>query len=439
VSIHRLPWTPRAWQRPLLDDRAPRIVAVVHRRAGKSDAVLWRGLRKAATWTRSHIPAERRNLTNAPVRVVHVLPYSVQWERTGLWDRLEAAARAIPGAEIKRAEKRIVLPAGGVYQAGGMDRPETWRGGYADELIEDEADDVTGDSLDTVIEPMLADYLGVRLKVGTPKGNGRLKSAFDRAGTEPGWSRYLLTWRDTGVLTEEQIARLRTEMTEEEFAQELECSFDMPNSGTYFGKLMQAAEREGRIGEVMVDPRLPVVTAWDLGVDDATAIWFVQPLHGGFHVIDYLEASGEGADFYAKEIKARPYAYAEHLLPHDAEQRSWNDARTRADVLRSLGVSPVRVGRATPVADGINAARMILPRCRFDARRCAAGLKALWSYRRQWNDQAGTWRTQPLHDWSSHGADAFRLFAVEHRPPRDPMQPRPAARAEGSDYDPLNW
>lgn len=439
MTTLRLPWTPRDWQRALLDDPAPRIVAVVHRRAGKSDAVLWRGLRKAATWTRPHIAEAKRNLRGAPVRVVHVLPFGVQWDRTGLWDRLEAAARAIPGAEIKRAEKRIMLPGGGVYQAGGMDRPETWRGGYADELIEDEADDVTGDSLDTVIEPMLADYLGTRLKVGTPKGNGRLKAAFDRAGLEQGWSRYRLTWQDTGVLSEEQIARLRTEMTAEEFAQELECSFDQPNSGAYYGKQMQAAEAEGRICELMPDPRLQVVTAWDLGVDDATAIWFIQPMHGGFHVIDYLEASGEGADYYAREVKARGYAYAEHLLPHDAEQRSFNDARTRTDVLRSLGLSPIRVAPASPVADGINAARMLLPRCRFDARRCAAGLKALWSYKRQWNDQAGTWRSQPLHDWASHGADAFRLFAMHHRPLRDPMQPRPRARAEGSDYDPLRW
>jgi phage terminase large subunit len=436
---HRLPWTPRAWQRPLLDDPAPRIVAVVHRRAGKSDAVLWRGLRKAATWTRQHIPEERRNLRNAPVRVVHVLPFAVQWDRTGLWDRLQAAANAIPGAKVEKADRRVVLPGGGVYQTGGMDRPETWRGGYADELVEDEADDVTGDSLDTVIEPMLADYSGVRLRVGTPKGNGRLKAAFDRAAHEPGWSRYRLTWQDTGVLSEEQIARLRTEMTAEEFAQELECSFDQPNSGTYYGKQMQAAESEGRICDLAHDPRLPVITAWDLGVDDATAIWFVQPLHGGFHVIDYLEASGEGADYYAREIKARGYSYDEHLLPHDAEQRSWNDARTRADVLRSLGVRPVRVGRAMPVADGINAVRMILPRCRFDALRCATGLKALWSYRRQWNDQAGTWRSQPLHDWSSHGADAFRQFAVSHKPPRDPMLQAPRARAEGSDYDPLRF
>lgn len=433
---HRLPFTPRDWQRPLIADKAPRIVAVVHRRAGKSDAVLWRGLRKAATWRRQHIPAPMRNLDNAPIRVIHVLPFAVQWQRTGLWDRLEKAAKAFPGAVVQKSDNRVVLPGGGVYQAGGFDRPESWRGGYADEFIEDEADDVAGDSLDTVIEPMLADYMGVRLKVGTPKGNGRLKAAYDRAGIEPGWSRYRLTWRDTGVLTADQLDRLRAEMTPEEFAQELECSFDQPNSGTYFGKQMQAAEAEGRICDLAVDPRLPVITGWDLGVDDSTAIWFLQVLHGGVHVVDYLEASGEAADYYAREIKARGYTYGEHILPHDAEQRSWNDARTRHDVLRSLGVSPIRVARAAPVADGINAVRMLLPRARFDRTRCAVGLKALWSYRRQWNDQAGTWRAQPLHDWASHGADAFRVLAMNMR---EPVAPERRRQPTGGEFRVLDW
>lgn len=433
---HRLPFTPRDWQRPLLADRAPRIVAVVHRQAGKSEAIIWRGLIKAATWRRPHLPDDKRNLGRAPIRVIHVLPFAIQWHRTGLWDRLETAAKSIPGAVVQKSDNRILLPGGGVYQTGGMDRPETWRGGYADELIEDEADDVTGDSLDTVIEPMLATYEGVRLKVGTPKGNGRLKVAYDRAGVEAGHSRYLLRWQDTSVHSETAINRLRSEMTAEEFAQELECSFDQPNSGTYYGKQMQAAEQDGRICDLAHDPRLPVVTAWDLGVDDATAIWFVQPLHGGFHVIDYLEASGEAADFYAREVRARGYTYAEHILPHDAEQRSWNDARTRADVLRSLGVAPIRVAKASPVADGINAVRMLLPRCRFDRTRCADGIRALWSYRRQWNDQAGTWRAQPLHDWSSHGADAFRYFAMNVR---EPVAPERRPRTVAQEYRVLDW
>lgn len=395
-----LPFTPRPWQVPLLDDPAKRIVAVVHRRAGKSDVLMWRGLRKALTLPR-HNPAPR---------VVHTLPLAVQWDRTGLWDRLARAATGIPGAQVRKQERRILLPNGGVYQTGGMDNPDGWRGGYADEFIEDEADDILGGGLETIIEPMLADHAGVRVWSGTPKGNGRLRDRFEKGRLDPAYSTFLLRYDQTGFIGSVSRAKdpdkwaaavqtLRAEMTEEEFAQEMECSFDAPNSGSYYGKLLTAAEAEGRIGTIPHNPGLPVVTAWDLGVDDATAIWFVQAVPGGFHVIDYLEDSGEGAEHYARLLKAKPYLYDRHHLPHDVAQRDWGSGRSRRDVLESLGVRPLVTGRQAPVADGINAVRMLLPRCRFDARACEAGLKALRGYRREWNDAAGTWRANPLHDW----------------------------------------
>jgi phage terminase large subunit len=435
-----LPFAPRPWQEPLLDDPSPRIVAVVHRRAGKSDVLMWRGLRKALTHPR-YDPAPR---------VIHTLPLMVQWERTGLWDRLCRAAAGIPGSTIRKQERRIILPNGGVYQVGGMDNPDGWRGGYADEFIEDEADDIAGQSLETVIEPMLSDHAGTRIWAGTPKGNGRLKDRYERARHEPGYSAYLLRYDQTGFLGaidraarpdawEAGISRLRTEMTQEEFAQEMECSFEAPNSGSYYGRLIAEAERDGRIGDWQHDPRFPVITAWDLGVDDATAIWFVQPVPGGFHVIDYLEDSGAGADHYARLLKAKPYTYARHHLPHDVEQREWgNEARSRRAVLENLGVRPIVTGKQAPVADGINAVRMILPRCKFNARACEAGLKALRSYRREWNDASGTWRATPFHGWESHGADAFREFAVNAAEWREAAR-KPAASARVSTYNELDW
>jgi len=112
-----VPFAPRPWQIPLIDDPAQRIVAVVHRRAGKSTALLWRGLKRAVT-TRRPQP-----------RVVHILPYGVMWTRTGLWDQAVKAAEAIPGSQVRRSEMAIRLPNGGTWQAGGADNPVGWRGG----------------------------------------------------------------------------------------------------------------------------------------------------------------------------------------------------------------------------------------------------------------------------------------------------------------------
>lgn len=415
--IVELPFRPRAWQAPLIDDPAARIVAVVHRRAGKSTGLIWRGIKRALV--------ERKPLP----RVVHILPYGVMWSRTGMWDQVTRAARSIPGATVWKSELSVKFPNGSTFQCGGADNPDSWRGGYADEVIADEFDDMPASLIPLVIEPMLADRGGMLIRSGTPKGHGLLADAYNKAASAPGYSRYLLTWRDTGALSDEAIARLREEMSEEEFAQELECSFTAPNSGSYYGKLLDAAEHEGRITSVPYDPRLPVVTGWDLGIHDSTTIWCAQITRGGeWHVIDYIEDSGAGLEHYAKLLRERPYVFERHYLPHDVEVDELGTGRSRRATLESLGVRPIRTvpSGAGAVADGIQAVRSILPRAWFDATRCAAGIKALRHYRREWNEAAAVWRANPLHDWASHGADGMRTLARGAQEPKEPAATKKA-------------
>ena len=427
TRVVTLPFSPRAWQRPLIEDNAQRIVAVVHRRAGKSTAFVWRGLRKALTHDRRHMPADRRNLRADPPRVVHVLPERVMWQRTGLWDKVTRAAETIPGAEAFKSELRVLLPNGGVYQCGGMDKPDGWRGGYADEVVEDEADDVIAAGLDMVVVPMLTDYRGARVKVGTPKGNGRLADAYNAAAGQPETSRYLLRWQDTGVLDDKQIDELRRDLDEEEFAQEMECSFTSPNAGSYYGKWLDVAVREERITRVLYDPALPVYTSWDLGMDDSTAIWIFQiSPRGEWRWLEYHEDSGIGLDSYAKMLLAKDYIYKRHLLPHDVEVRELTfQGRSRRQYLEGLGVRPIRVVPAANPADRVAASRAILPKSWFDAQGCAIGLKMLRGYRRQWNEHMGVWRSEPRHDGASHCADAFGTGA---QAASDPQEERPGIK-----------
>lgn len=429
VKIVTLPFAPRPWQIPLIECQALSIVAVVHRRAGKSTAFVWRGLRKALTHQRQHIPSGKRNLRADPPRVVHVLPGQVMWKRTGLWDKVTRAAETIPGSVVMKSEMRVVLPNGGVYQCGGMDKPDSWRGGYADEVIEDEADDVVASGLDMVVEPMLSDYQGSRVKIGTPKGNGRLAEAYDSANPD---ARFLLPYQSTGVLSTEQIARLRESLDAEEFAQELECSFTAPNSGSYYGKWLDAAALDQRITRVLYDPKLPVHTCWDLGMDDSTAIWWFQRSPGGeWRWLEYFEDSGPGLDFYAKMVREKPYVYGRHFLPHDVEVRELtNGGQSRRLYLKGLGINPISVVAAANPADRVTASRNVLPRSWFDAKGCETGLKKLRAYRRQWNEHMGVWRAEPVHDGASHCADSFGTGVqgsvspeVENKPKLPPYVP----------------
>lgn len=416
-----VPFAPRAWQKRLLEDKAKRIVAVVHRRAGKSTALMWMGIRRALIEKKPN------------ARVIHILPYAVMWQRTGLWDQLVRAADAIPGSIVRRSEMSIRLPNGAVFLAGGADNPDSFRGGGADLVIVDEFDDTPQSLVPLVIEPMLADRDGTLVRSGTPKGRGLLQAAYDRAKITPGYSSYLLDYRQTGVLSDEAIERLRSEMTPEEYEQELCCSFNSPNSGSYYGKLMDDAEREGRVTSVPYDPELPVWTSWDLGVADSTAIWFAQVTWSGeWRFIDYIEDSGVGLTHYTDLLRAKPYKqYAMHLLPHDAAVKELGSGLSRTEVFTSLGLQPWRIVRQHSVADGINAVRMVLPKAWFDAERCAGGIKALRHYRREWHEAAQTWRSTPVHDFASHGADSARYMALGVRE----MQPPRAVEDKGDSWD----
>ena len=162
------------------------------------------------------------------------------------------------------------------------------------------------------------------------------------------------------------------------------------------------------------------MTIWDIGVGDSTAIWFIRQVGTEYHVIDYYENSGEGLRHYMKVLKDKGYTYSEHWGPHDIENREFgSDAKSRKDIAKEGyeidGVKYSLKFHVVPkigVDTGIEAAREILPRCVFDEEKCDEGITHLEGYRKEWDDKRGCWKDRPLHDSTSHGADAFRYFAV---------------------------
>jgi phage terminase large subunit len=173
-----------------------------------------------------------------------------------------------------------------------------------------------------------------------------------------------------------------------------------------------------------------VDTDWDLGVGDSTAIWFSQSLRSGeVRVIDYYEASGEGLPHYQMALTARGYVYGQHWAPHDIQVRELGSGRSRLETAASLGIR-FQVVPNIPIEDGIHAVRMLLPRCWFDAEKTQAGLEAMQHYRRDYNTRLGEFKATPVHDWSEHGASAFRYLAVRQQapkpkePPAVPYRPR---------------
>jgi len=198
--------------------------------------------------------------------------------------------------------------------------------------------------------------------------------------------------------------------------------YEVVAKGAYYAKEMVDAEQGKRICNVPYEPKVRVTTGWDLGIDDCTSIWFAQIVGQEIHIIDFYENSGVGLDHYAKILAQKPYVYEKHLLPHDSEVRELGTGRSRIETLLSLGVR----GTVVPiqsVEDGINAVRIMLPKCWFDKEKCEKGVDALRLYRKEFDDKRMTFKERPLHDWTSHAADAFRYLAWGLKPDQTKSKP----------------
>ena len=200
-----------------------------------------------------------------------------------------------------------------------------------------------------------------------------------------------------------------------EYPSTAEEAFRQSTEGAYYGSLLLAAWQHGRVTTVPVDRSLRVDTWWDLGMADQTSIWFVQRDGYEIRVVDYYSNSGEGLPHYAGVLDAwrqrHGVLYGRHVAPHDIRVRELNTGRSRLETAAGLGIG-FEVAPMLPLADGIEAVRNALPRCVFDEERCAEGIRGLEHYRKAWNEALGVYRTQPLHDWASHAADAFRTGIV---------------------------
>jgi len=223
-------------------------------------------------------------------------------------------------------------------------------------------------------------------------------------------------------------------MSADQFAQEYECSWVANVPGAIYGKELQASFEQDRICNVPYDSGHKVHTFWDLGIGDSTAVIFVQNVGRAVHVIDYFEARNEGLPFYARMLAERGYLYGDHHAPHDIEVRELGSGKSRREVAYELGIN-FRVVPKLAVEDGIHAAQLLIERAYFDRDNCKLLLEALRHYHRAYNERTRSFRASPVHDWSSHAADAFRYLAIGLKEDRGFSRP-PQIKADNN-YNPL--
>jgi hypothetical protein len=244
-----------------------------------------------------------------------------------------------------------------------------------------------------------------------------------KAQADGAWYSSHLSVKDTKAIAPDELRKARDELNNEaRFQSEYMCSFKTPVEGSYYGTYMTKAYKDKRIlEEVHPEPMLPVHTAWDLGMDDATSIWFFQLFKSEIRLVHYYENSGEGLPHYARELNRwaamKDVTYGKHYAPHDIKVRELGTGKSRLEIARSMGLKFSTV-RKIPIIDGIDAVRALLPRCWFNKTQCARGIEALKGYHKEWDSSKQVFRKSPVHDSNSHGADAFRTLAVGIKQPK---------------------
>lgn len=390
---------------------------VAHRRAGKTVATV------------NDLLA--RNLANKRPRPVsaYIAPFMRQ-ARQAAWDYLKFYAAPALADQPNETRLAVNLINGGTIQLFGGDNPDALRGMYLDDVVLDEFADMRPGLWTSVVLPALGDRDGAATFIGTPKGHNEFHKVWERAQTDEQWFALMLKASETGLLPAEFLAEAAKSMTTDEYDREFECSFEAAIRGAYYGGEMRAALESGRIGFHPHNPALPVDTAWDIGTHDSTAIWFAQFIGQELRIIDYHEDRGQGVDHYARVLQNKPYSRGRCWVPHDAKVLEWGGGKTRVESMISLGLKPELVPNVS-IEDGINAVRLTLPRCTFNASTCEEGVEALRQYRVDEDSKMLDPRTnapllkgRPLHDWTSHAADAFRYLCLAYRQEAGLVKPR---------------
>jgi phage terminase large subunit len=400
----KIPYKPRELQSEMHKNLKRWNVLVMHRRFGKTVFAVNHMIKHALT-----CPLPRP-------RVALIAPTFTQAKRIS-WDYVKHYASVIPGVTFNETELRADFPNGGRIMLLSGENPDALRGIYLDLCVFDEYGMQNPRVWGEVVRPALSDREGSAIFLGTPAGHNHFFDILQQAKeqTEEGsdqWYWKIAKASETKVVKELELDAAKMQMTPEQYEQEYECSFTAAIIGAYYGKLLAALDDDNRITRVPYDPGLPVHTAWDLGINDSTAIWFAQVYRGGaVNVIDYYENSGVGLDHYAEVLRKKDYHWGDHLAPHDIEVRELGSGKSRLETAFGLGIR-FKVIPKMKIADGINAARMLIPKCYFDREKCAEGLEMLRQYRQEWDDRKRMFRDQPRHDFTSHSADAFRYLAL---------------------------
>ncbi len=387
-------------------------ITIAHRRAGKTVARVNRIIKEAVLCKKEQ------------PRFGYLAPYYVQAKDIAwLYFKRFCLPLIELGAKCNESELSITMPHNGaIIKLYGAENADRMRGLYFDGIVIDEAQDISRGVINQVIMPALSDRQGWLDVSGTVRGTENLLYDFlvDAQATPQDWFWQVLKASETNIIDPDELLRLKKLMSDNEYAQEFECDFNALVTGLVYGAEIAQSELEGRILDFEYQANVAVNTVWDLGFDDATAIWFYQQSGNEIHLIDYYENSLEKIEHYCSIVASKPYHYGNHYVPHDAANKTLQGGgRSIISQAHELGVR-MNLVQATTQQNAINALSKVFPRLHFHKTNCKDGLRAIKNYRYIFDNDRKRYKEKPYHDWASHGCDALEMIARVIKQPESP-------------------
>lgn len=401
----------RNYQKELIDWFRPvdkggkdgkRAICIWHRRAGKD---------RTATFIESELACQRVGL------YWHALPEYAQARRV-IWDAITKDGKKLidlnfPPEIVKKKhehEMKIELVNGSIWQPVGADNFNSLVGSNPVHVTYSEYA-IMSPSAREYLRPIIAENNGSELFITTPRGYNHAWDLWESAKDSKHWFRSMQTVDDTGVISQEALDEEQRTMPEELYRQEFLCDFSAANVGAILGRWVEQAEKSDRIGDFDFDPDgQGIQISSDIGRRDTSTWWFWQPRSDGFSLVDYDEDSGMDADQWCDRLmeKLDGRKLDKIWLPHDAKAKTFSAKHSAIEIfLSKFGSKVMRIVPDASKADRINAARKVMPHCRFNKEKCEKGLKGLRAWSFEWNNETKQFSREPKHDWASHPGDGF--------------------------------
>jgi phage terminase large subunit len=390
-----LPYTPREAFLPFHNRKARFATLVCHRRAGKTVALVNDLIIGAL-----ECPLESPQFA-------YIAPNYQQAKRIA-WEYLKKFAAPVL-AQVHEAELRVTLKNSAKIYLLGAERADSLRGIYLDGAALDEFAQIRPSAVSQVIMPSLSDRNGWLVYTGTPMGKNHFYDVHRRARDDPTWFSMLLKASQSRLISQDELDLIKQQMDDSDYQQEFECSFEAALKGAIYGTEMDRAENEGRIREHDLDPCLPVDVVCDLGYTDDTVLCFFQQAPDGILIHEVYSNNEQEWEHYLDVMET--HDVRDVYLPHDARAKNLQTGRSIVEQTLRRGYRP-RIVPDHKLRDGIAATRKLLPYCYWNLPLCSGAIEAMKSYRRGWDDVNGCYRETPVHDWSSHIADAIRYLGV---------------------------